>query len=84
MGAILVKLLEYFDILQPFDRYPGGANPMLVVVSHQSRLDPKFVAYTNNEDHKWRVCLGVPYATVLWQVRDALEQNGKFKMSGQK
>ena len=27
MGAILVKLLEYFDILQPFDRYPGGGKP---------------------------------------------------------
>ncbi len=79
-GAILVKILEYFDILKLFDRYPGGPIPMLILDGHQSRLDPKFVEYINNEDHKWRVCLGVPYATVLWQVGDASEQNGKFKI----
>ena len=53
---------------------------MLIVDCHQSRLDPKFVSYINNDSHEWRVCLGVPYATVLWQVGDASEQNGKFKM----
>jgi hypothetical protein len=53
---------------------------MLIVDGHQSRLDPKFVVYINNKAHEWRVCLGVPYATVLWQVGDASEQNGKFKI----
>jgi hypothetical protein len=53
---------------------------MLIADGHQSRLDPRFVSYINNKDHEWRVCLGVPYATVLWQVRDALEQNDKFKI----
>ncbi len=79
-GAILVKILEYFDTLQLFERYPGGPIPLLIVDGHQSRLDPRFVSYINNKDHEWRVCLGVPYATILWQVRDALEQNGKFKI----
>jgi len=37
---------------------------MLIVDGHQSRLDPKFVAYINNKAHEWRVCLGVPYATL--------------------
>ena len=79
-GAILVKVLEYFDEIDLFPRYPGGPIPMLIVDGHQSRLDPKFVAYINNKAHEWRVCLGVPYATVLWQVGDASEQNGKFKI----
>ena len=79
-GAILVKILEYFDTLQLFERYEGGPIPMLIVDGHQSRLDPRFVSYINNHDHEWRVCLGVPYATVLWQVGDASEQNGKFKI----
>lgn len=53
---------------------------MLIVDGHQSRLDPKFIHYINDKDHEWKVCFGVPYATVLWQVGDASEQNGKFKI----
>ena len=79
-GAILVKILEYFDKIELFKRYPGGPIPMLIVDGHQSRLDPRFVTYINDKTHEWRVCLGVPYATVLWQVGDASEQNGKFKI----
>ena len=53
---------------------------MLVLDGHQSRLDPLFIKYINDPGHEWRVCFGVPYATVLWQVGDASEQNGKFKI----
>ena len=53
---------------------------MLIVDGHQSCLDPRFVTYINDKTHEWRVYLGVPYATVLWQVGDASEQNGKFKI----
>ncbi len=52
----------------------------MIVDGHQSRLDPKFVDYINNKKHPWKVCLGVPYATTLWQVGDASEQNGMAKM----
>jgi hypothetical protein len=37
--------------------------------------------YVNNPDHRWFVCIGVPYGTALWQVGDSMEQNGSFKMS---
>ena len=57
---------------------------MLIVDGHQSCLDPRFVTYINDKTHEWRVCFGVPYATVLWQVRDASEQNGKFKIEWMK
>ena len=53
---------------------------MLIKGGHQSRMDPKFVSYINKEDHECRVCLGVQYANILWQVRYASEQNGKFKI----
>ncbi len=41
-----------------------------------------FVEYINNKNHTWKVCLGVPYATTLWQgqVGDASEQNGMAKL----
>ena len=53
---------------------------MLIVGGHQSWLNPRCVTYINNKAHEQRVCLGVPYATTLWQVGDALELNGKFKI----
>ena len=79
-GEILVSILEYFDGIDLFPRALGGPIPMLIVDGHQSRLDPSFINYINDKQHEWRVYFGVPYATVLWQVGDASEQNGKFKI----
>jgi hypothetical protein len=78
-GEILVKVLQHFDGIDLFHREKDGPIPMLIVDGHQSRLDPLFVEYINNKEHKWKVCLGVPYATTLWQVGDASEQNGFVK-----
>ena len=79
-GKILIQILEYFDKLDLFPRTPNGPIPMLVVDGHQSCLNQGFIKYINDPNHKWKVCFGVPYATVLWQVGDASEQNGKFKL----
>jgi hypothetical protein len=78
-GDILVEILRYFDEIQLFPSEENGPTPVLVVGGHQSRLDPKFVEYINTEGHHWKVCLGVPYATSLWQVGDASEENGMTK-----
>ena len=78
-GDILVAILTYFDAMDLFPRSPEGPTPCLIVDGHQSRLDPKFVDYINTHGHKWKVCLGVPYATTLWQVGDASEQNRMIK-----
>ena len=78
-GLILVQILSEFDKIDLFPRVPG-LMPMLVIDGHQSRLDPLFIEYVNNARHRWKVCLGVPYATTLWQVGDASEQNGKAKI----
>ncbi len=79
-GEILVEILTYFDSIDPFPPVPGGPNPILIVDGHQSRLAPVFVEYINNKNNTWKVCLGVPYATTLWQVGDASEQNGIVKL----
>ena len=78
-AEILVKILTKFDKMDLFPRVPGGPIPVLLVDGHQTRLDPLFIDYINGQNHRWKVCLGVPYATNLWQVGDAAENNGTFK-----
>jgi hypothetical protein len=79
-GKILVKILTYFDSIDLFPRVPGGPIPVLIVDGHQRCLVPVFVEYINDKGHTWKVCLGVPYATTLWQVGDASEKNGMVKL----
>ena len=75
---IIVSLLTVLDELYVFPRDSGIISFMLIN-GHSSRLDPKFLTYINNCNHQWKVCLGVPYATSLWQVGDSNEHNGTFK-----
>ncbi len=79
-GEILVKILTHFDSIDLFPRVPGGPILVLIVDGHQSHLAPVFVEYINDKGHTWKVCLGVPYATTLWQVGDASEQKGMVKL----
>jgi hypothetical protein len=79
-GKILVSILEILDELDVFPRVPGGPVPVLIIDGHESRLDPTFLIYINDDNHIWKVCLGVPYATSYWQVGDSAEQNGTFKV----
>lgn len=78
-AEILVEILKRFD--DGIVTRQEGVTPFLLVDGHQSRLDHTFLSYINDENHKWRVCLGVPYGTSLWQVGDSsAEQNGAFKI----
>jgi hypothetical protein len=78
-GDILVDILKYFDQIDVFPHVDGGPIPVLIVGGHQCHLHPNFVDYINDNNHLWKVCLGVPYATTLCQVGDASEQNGMAK-----
>ncbi len=80
-GNILIKILTYFDSIDISPRLPDGPIPMLLIDGHQSCLDPAFIDYINYPRHEWRVVYGFPCATVLWQVWDASEQNGMFKIN---
>jgi hypothetical protein len=78
-AEILVEILKYFDSIDLFPR-DTGITPLLLVDGHQSRLSPIFIDYINDDGHPWKVCLGVPYATSLWQQGDSSEHNGAFKV----
>ena len=80
-AGILVEILKEFNDLELLPRAHGELMQFLLIDGHQSRLDPSFLSYINDENHRWKVCLGVPYATslCLWQVADSSEHNGKFK-----
>ena len=53
--------------LEVFPRI-DGAVPFILIDGHLTRLNPLFLAYVNNPEHKWKVCLGVTYVTTLCQL----------------
>jgi len=55
------------------------ATPFLLLDGHGSRFELPFLNYIRSEETKWKVCIGVPYGTNLWQVGDSAQQNGAFK-----
>ena len=76
---MLVEMLKQIEESVEFNR--SDATPFLLLDGHQSRVMMPFLKYVNNEATKWTAAIGVPYATHLWQVADASELNGSFKMS---
>ena len=80
-AEILTNIFRRMDNLHLFDEdRANGYTPFVLLDGHSSRFDLQFLEYINNEEHKWNVCLGVPYGTALLQVADSAQQNGKFKM----
>jgi hypothetical protein len=57
-GDILIEIQKYFDETDVFPWLPGGIIPVLIVDGHQSRLDPKFMEYINDDGHVGRFALG--------------------------
>ena len=78
-SQILKEICEHLDELQIFDR-SKGVSPFFLLDGHGSRFELPFLEYINNSQHKWCVCIGVPYGTSMWQVGDSKEQNGAFKI----
>jgi hypothetical protein len=76
---ILRALLEVLDEYEVFDR-STGLQPVLLLDGHQSRMKLHFLLFIN-ANHLWTVYLGVPYGTHIWQVGDAPQLNGCFKMA---
>ena len=77
---LLVTFLQKLDELELFPR-ENGLKPFLLLDGHGSRLELPFLQYVNDDDHRWIVCIGVPYGTSYWQVGDSSEQNGSYKMA---
>ena len=73
------QILDTLDKKEVFDR-SNGLTPFLLVDGHISRFGLPFLEYIESMNHKWCVCIGVPYGTHLWQIGDLSQQNGRFKM----
>ena len=79
-AQILIDIVHTLDHLGVFDR-SGGKIPFLLLDGHGSRFALDFLQYIMDPLHEWAICIGVPYGTALWQVGDASEQNGAYKMA---
>jgi hypothetical protein len=80
-SEMITAMLQSIDDLNVFDR-SSGIRPVLLLDNHHSRMKLNFLQYANNIHHQWVVCLGVPYGThIIWQVADASELNGCFKIA---
>ena len=80
--TILTDILRTIDELKLFQTYrENGAIPFLLVDGHQSRFSTQFLSYITDTNHQWKVTIGVPYGTSLWQVGDTYHQNGRFKIA---
>jgi hypothetical protein len=51
--------------------------PLMLFDLHNSRRQVPFLQYVNDEQHKWKACIGLPNGTGKWQLRDSSEQNGQ-------
>jgi hypothetical protein len=80
-SELLKSMLERMDSLNLFPRVQGGPLPFLLLDGHGSRFQLPFMRYIGDEEHKWKVCIGVPNGTAHWQVGDSAEQNGSWKMA---
>ena len=60
-----MDILATLDHLRVFDRLLGR-KPFLLLDGHGSRFELPFLKYVIDKDHKWVICIGVPYGTSLW------------------
>jgi len=67
MSELLAAMLQHIDDCCIFDR-TDGVPPFLLLDGHWSRFKLLFLEYINNPMHTWKVCIGVPYGTSIWQV----------------
>jgi hypothetical protein len=77
-SQLLADMLCFIDSHCIFDR-SNGKKPFLLLDGHHSRMDLPFLDYIHGKDHEWSCCIGVPYATHIWQVADSPQLNGSFK-----
>ena len=79
-SEILTNYLKHIDKYLNLDRYV--ATPSLQMVGYGSWFEKIFLRYINpvseNDGKKWKVILGLPYGTSIWQTGDARSENGQY------
>jgi hypothetical protein len=78
-SELLAEMLATIDKAGIFQRSEEEGIPFLLLDGHHSRTRLPFLNYVNDPAHLWKVCIGVPYATHMWQPHDSSELNGSFK-----
>jgi hypothetical protein len=81
---LLVQMLKFIDDSGVFPRNGPNDTPFLLLDGHQSRTKLGFLKYISEAGHKWKCCIGVPYATHIWQPADSSQLNGAFKIASTK
>lgn len=81
-NEIITDILKTLDKLKVFQEYrSNNVVPFLLVDGHMSRFSHLFLEYITNPNHPWKVSIGIPYGTSLWQFGDSYQQNGRFKIA---
>jgi hypothetical protein len=78
---LLVQMLKFIYDSGLFPRNGPNHTPFLLLDGHQARTKLEFLEYFGEEGHKWKCCIGVPYATHIWQPADSIQLNGAFKIA---
>jgi hypothetical protein len=73
-SQLIVKMLKQIDAAEVYNPSDGSL-AFLLLNSHHSCVGLPFLKYINDDQHCWKVCIGVPYSTNLWQVHNAIELN---------
>jgi hypothetical protein len=76
---LLADMLKFIDYCGIFDR--NVAKPFLLSDGQGSRMMLPFLKCINYWEYEQVCCIGVPHATHIWQVGDASELNGSFKIN---
>jgi hypothetical protein len=79
-SVMLRDMLKCMDDLGIWKRVPGGPVPSLILDGHHSRMELPFLDYITTKKTEWNTNIGVPYETHFWQLGDASECNGNYKM----
>ena len=71
-GHVLTQVFQHLDAYEIFhEEIKNGLTPFVLLICHQSRFELEFLKYINASEHKWNVCISVPYGTSLWHVGDS-------------
>ncbi len=62
-------MLDSMDSLNVFSGAQGGPLPLLLD-GHESRFQLPLMRRLDDEERKWKVCIGLPNGNGKWQVRD--------------
>jgi hypothetical protein len=74
-------MLDSMDSLNVFSGARGGPLPFLLLDGHESRFQLPFMQRLDDEERKWKVCIGVQNGAAHWQVGDSKQHNGRWKMA---